>query len=564
MAARISSRRPALAWLAQAARFGMLCAILWSIHLHARRSQAVARTEGLNNVALNELRRLFPNAERLGEVESSGTRQVLDAEGRPVGTVLQTFPEAEEFLGFSGPTNLLVGLDEQQRVVGMEVLFTRDTQDHVDLIRKNERFLQALNGLKVTEAAEQEVDAVAGATLTSLAIVQGLRARLGERALPGRFGAPLDLKLAREFFPEAESLVQEEQIPELWRVTDAQQQWLGHLLSNSPAADQRIGYQGPTRAVLGLDREGKVIGLRVEESYDNDPYVGYVRDDYWFRDLYQGESIEELASHSWEELGIEGVSGATMTSQAVAQGLLEAARRVHSLQREQKHQQARQAEIRLQTLGTAIVLAFGVMLSFSRWRSSPWIRRPFQIVLLVYLGLINGDLLSSAMAVGWAENGIPWQNALGLVLLSLAAVLLPLLAKQNVYCDHICPHGAAQQLLPRRWRWQRHPAWLRPVLQWLRPALLVVIVAMALGRLDGQLVDLEPFDAYSWRAAAWPTITVAVVGLGISLFLPMGYCRYGCPTGAVLGYLRRSSRSDRFHRGDAVALLLLGLSWVLL
>ena len=38
-------------------------------------------------------------------------------------------------------------------------------------------------------------------------------------------------------------------------------------------------------------------------------------------------------------------------------------------------------------------------------------------------------------------------------------------------------------------------------------------------------------------------VTIAIVGIVISLFLPMGYCQYGCPTGAVLGYLRRHGRS---------------------
>ena len=54
------------------------------------------------------------------------------------------------------------------------------------------------------------------------------------------------------------------------------------------------------------------------------------------------------------------------------------------------------------------------------------------------------------------------------------------------------------------------------------------------------LVDIEPFDAWVFRVAGWATITVAIVGLVASLFVPMAYCRYGCPTGALLKFLQVS------------------------
>jgi polyferredoxin len=189
-------------------------------------------------------------------------------------------------------------------------------------------------------------------------------------------------------------------------------------------------------------------------------------------------------------------------------------------------------------------------------RGKAWFRRPYQLLLVVWLGLINGDLLSMAMFVGWARSGIPIHNALGLVALTAAALILPVAARQNVYCDHLCPHGAVQQLLPRRFRLRQHPRWLVRMLGLLRPVLLVLVVLTAFGALRLELVDLEPFDAYSWRAAGAATIAVAIAGLILALFIPMGYCRYGCPTGAVLGYLRRHARSDRLTMADGLAMLL--------
>jgi hypothetical protein len=90
------------------------------------------------------------------------------------------------------------------------------------------------------------------------------------------------------------------------------------------------------------------------------------------------------------------------------------------------------------------------------------------------------------------------------------------------------------------------------------------VVFVAVSNLPFNLVNIEPFDAYSWRAAAWPTTAVAIVGLIASLFVPMAYCRYGCPTGAVLEYLRRHGRSDRLTRADWFAAACLAAAVLLL
>ena len=59
------------------------------------------------------------------------------------------------------------------------------------------------------------------------------------------------------------------------------------------------------------------------------------------------------------------------------------------------------------------------------------------------------------------------------------------------------------------------------------------------------------------------TITIAIVGLIASLLVPMAYCRYGCPTGAMLEFLRMNAKSDRWTRRDWVALGLAGLALAL-
>jgi Na+-translocating ferredoxin:NAD+ oxidoreductase RnfG subunit len=548
------------AWFLQLARVGLLVLILLLIHREHAHVLAVARAAGLDDVPAPLLQQLFPGATELGGVSEHGGRLAVDADGAVLGEVLQTFPDAERFLGFSGPTNMLIGVDPAGNCAGLAILSSRDTRDHVQLIRENTRFLKAFDGKPIDAVAEARVDAVSGATLTSLAILQGVRARLGKPASSLKFPEPLTLEEARSLFPEAVSVAADEQARGLWRVTGTAGRQLGWILVNSPAADETIGYQGPTRAFLGADLSGTIIGMIIDGSYDNEPYVGYVRQNDWFRSIFNGQDLDRLGSRPEEADEIEGVSGATMTSQAVAQGLLLAAAQIRQQQEQAGRHQAQARSGRWRLVTTLGILLLGLLVAFTPLRGKTWFRRPYQLLLFVWLGLINGDLLSMAMFVGWAHNGIPIQNAFGLVALTMAALIVPIAARRNVYCDHLCPHGAIQQLLPRRFRLRRHPRWLLRLLALLRPALLALVIVAAFGVVRLELVDIEPFDAYAWRAAGAATISVAVVGLGFALLIPMGYCRYGCPTGAVLGYLRRNSRSDRLSPADGLAVVLVLLA----
>ena len=69
---------------------------------------------------------------------------------------------------------------------------------------------------------------------------------------------------------------------------------------------------------------------------------------------------------------------------------------------------------------------------------------------------------------------------------------------------------------------------------------------------------MEEFILYSNAVA-----TFATGMLIASLFVPMAYCHYGCPTGALLNFVRLHGRLDHFGRRDVAALCLVALASVL-
>jgi len=558
-------RRPLAAWGVQLVRVGLLAAILGVIHWQYARAVAQSQARGLAEVPLARVQAVFPTASRLGEAESHGGLTVLDVDGQTLGYVIQTAPESDPFLGFSGPTNSLIGFNPSGQIAGVAIISSRDTREHVDLIVRQAKFLKAWDGLTGPQAAQRtDVDGVTGATLTSLAIAQGLQRRLGATTQTSKFPKELTVTDAQQLFKAAAAVQADADFANLWHVNDDRGRELGLILRTTPAADEVIGYQGPTETRIGIRAGGDIAGVVVGPSFDNNPYVNYVREDGYYLAVFRRIGLPKLADLDLKEAKIEGVTGATMTSMAVARGIVKAVADYEAARQKQTTEKATLRARQWRSAATLSIIAFGVVLGLTRLRGITWLRIVFQVLLIGYLGLTSGELLSLAMFVGWGQSGVPWQNAIGLAALTAAAIVLPIASGRNVYCSHLCPHGAAQQLLPRRWQLRRFPAWLGRTLRLIRPVLLAWVMMVAVANLPFNLVNIEPFDAYSWRAAAWPTTAVAIVGLVASLFVPMAYCRFGCPTGAVLDYLRKHARSDRLTRADWFAVACLAIAVLLL
>ncbi len=516
-------------------------------------------------VDLSRLRSVFPDAVAAGHVTADGRQVILGRSDEPIGYVVQTSPVADDLIGFSGPTNVQIAFSTDDRIVGIDVISTGDTREHVDQILRDTEYLNAFRGIAWEDVASvSQIDSVSGATLTSMTIQASVVARLSGGRPSLKFPEPVAVDQARHLFADAEVVTVDEHINSLWHVYDSDRNELGTILVTSPYADNIVGYQGPTRTLIGFDMAGVCQGMAVGKSYDNEPYVGYVREDAEFTSLFNGLGLNDLIGIDPNGT-IEGVSGATMTSMAVTDGLILAAQQYREAQANAaKRVESAGLKWVFRDLGTLVVIAMGIIIAMTSLRGNGYVRIGFQLVLIGYLGIANGAMISQAMIAGWAKTSIPWQSACGLVMLTAVALIAPFSTGRNVYCTHLCPHGAAQQLAKNRIRLQfrmpdRTVRWLKGV-----PALLLVwCVVVTTAELSFSLVDIEPFDAWVFRVAGWATISIAIVGLFASLFVPMAYCRYGCPTGALLGYLRFHSRSDRWSRSDTFAVILTSIALVL-
>jgi len=539
------------------------------VHRGHQRGLNVATMPDLQATDVAGVQRFLPEVAAVGggSPAVAGGLKLLDAQENVIGTILQTSPDGDAAIGFSGPTNLLLVCDNDLRIAGVSLLSSGDTRDHVAAVLRDEAFWRQFVGRPLASLAgqQQPVHTTASATLTSLAIAEAISRRLGGGTARSRFAQPPTLADLQRIFPDATRLEADPGDSSVNRLYDADDLPLGWSLRTSPAADDVIGYQGPTDSVVGFDPAGRVCGLLVLTSFDNDPYVGYVRDDWSFRKLFAGRTFAELAGAEPELADVEGVSGATMTSQAVARGIVEAAA-AEAARRRQKHRSlaadlaAWAGSVEGPQWGALAVIAVGLVTGYSRLRGYRFGRLIVPVVVLAYLGFGAGAVLSQAQLWGWAAAGLP-RGATVLLFLTAVALLTPVTTGRNIYCAHLCAHGAAQQLLAKAIRPQRRrflePARRRLVMllrriRWLPAALLGVAAMATIFELPLSLVDLEPFDAYVPAVAGSVVLVIFVVSLLASCLSPMAYCRHGCPTGALLDQLRLHGRSNRLSWRDGL------------
>ncbi len=160
-------------------------------------------------------------------------------------------------------------------------------------------------------------------------------------------------------------------------------------------------------------------------------------------------------------------------------------------------------------------------------------------VTLFYLGWMDGGFVS----VSHITNGIKlgpslFLNDLPLLIIIVFTVVTALLWGR-IFCSSLCPFGALQdfitRIVPKRFQYQV-PQAIHDVAIYLKYAILAFLVVMAIAYADLSLFQyFEPFGTVFYISRSMVLWGIAAVFLLGALFIPRFYCRYACPLGAALG-----------------------------
>ena len=549
------------AWLVK----GWRLAALFLAALLLQRTTPLTES-ALTRLGLDDAKAFFPGAKRL----KSGPNQTLlvqDEHGNRLGRLVTTAPDADSILGYAGPSNVLVALDIHEKIVGTRILSSEDTPEHVDALRKQSAFEKSFKEWRPTTQPTPKLEAYAGSTLTAYAIAESIQKRLSGNYVSLRFATPLSLKEIQSVgFPDAASF--EPNVPRLgWNlVRGPNRAHLGFVVRSSPSADEVIGYAGPSETLIAVESDGlRLRQVLLRTTYDTEEYVSRIKDQEpdpqgrtFFKDLTKWNT-REWAEFDFRKGELDTVAGATLTSYAIAKGLqTRFGDDAHGGRREKQD-----AQQRLRTGALWCFLVGALLMTFTSWHGRPTVRTLWQILLVGGLGLWLGQLLSLSLFAGWARHGIPWAQAPALLFLGAVALLVPWGARRQLYCHHVCPHGAAQELLggfkrlhvavPGRWH-----VWLGKL-----PAIALAgafLAALMWPRWN--IGQVEPFDAWILGIGVAIPLTLAVVGLLASVAVPQAYCKYGCPTGALFKFVRSANQAETWGRRDTWAASILAVGAV--
>ncbi len=299
----------------------------------------------------------------------------------------------------------------------------------------------------------------------------------------------------------------------------------GMLLVNTISLGKDItGFGGPTPVEM-LIKDGVIVKVEVLPNSESPTYMDDVLRSGMMKS-WDGMSLEDAATAE-----VDAVSGSTFTADAIIENVRLAA--VHAAGVKQASAASSSLPSTKELAGLAVVL-LGVLLSLKKKKSKTLML--VQMALNVgVVGLWCGSFLSLAIFTSWVANGVNFSVGIVAIAMLLATLLLPLFGRKGSYCQMMCPMGAAQGLLAQipftKIKISQKATKFLNNLRYYILAALLGVMWMGLGF---DLMNYEVFSIFIFGAASNVILVMGGVFLVLSMFIHKPYCRFVCPTGALI------------------------------
>ena len=317
------------------------------------------------------------------------------------------------------------------------------------------------------------------------------------------------------------------------------------VVNTKPLAKDVQGYGGPVPLKIHI-KDGRVAAVEAESNAESPDFFNRAKEllNHW-----QNKSVDEALAEE-----VDAVSGATFSSRAIIANMQRglAYAKQHGQWGEDGSVGAADTSVShivgsedgsvgaLETSAPPIVALVVVLLGaivplFYNNRRLHLVQLAVNVVVL---GLWTGTFVSYTLFLRIFAGGVS-VSAIGALaaplLMLIVALIYPLAGRSGHYCANICPFGSAQELagkLSRR-KLRITPRVLK-LLSVLRNLLWGVLMALLLTGTCTAWIDYELFTAFLYSSASVWVIVLAALFLVLSVWVPRPYCRFVCPTGALV------------------------------
>ncbi|MFI3302689.1 MAG: FMN-binding protein [Rikenellaceae bacterium] len=299
------------------------------------------------------------------------------------------------------------------------------------------------------------------------------------------------------------------------------------VINSTSLAKDVVGFAGLTPVNIYV-KEGVITKVEALKNEETPSYFSKVLRS-GFLDNWVGTTLSEAAN-----LEVDVVSGATYSSRALAVNINRAV--AYGASVEPKGDSLFKF-FDIKTILGLVVILMGVVLTFLK-RKSKALEVAYMVLNVAILGVWCGSFLSLAQVVSWMSNG--FNISLPIALL-LVVVLVPIFGRRGSYCAMHCPLGSAQELLgmvptPKI----TIAPEINKTLSRVRYYIFMLLMFMMWLGVGLEVMNYELFSVFMVGSASTVVLVLGGVFLVLSLFVKRPYCRFVCPTGAMLTVMQKS------------------------
>lgn len=298
------------------------------------------------------------------------------------------------------------------------------------------------------------------------------------------------------------------------------------------------GYGGEMSMAVGVSPDGNVIGIAVIEHKETSSF---------FRRVLKRDFIKSLIGKAYSDpfaldQDVDGVTGATSSSRAVADAVRKASRRIatRNLGFSPIPEPSSQVQFGFPEAVLVALFAIGIVVRLRRFKYKKAARWISMLMGLAVLGFIYNKPLTiviiNKMLLGfWPE----WQLHLYWYLLLAGILFVYTIDNKNPYCEWFCPFGSTQECLGVIGGAKvRVPDPYHTLLRWFQRALSLSVIVIALFYRNPGISSYEVFGAFFRLIGSNFQFVLLGIVLIVALFIRRPWCSYLCPLRPVTDFIR--------------------------
>jgi NosR/NirI family transcriptional regulator, nitrous oxide reductase regulator len=318
----------------------------------------------------------------------------------------------------------------------------------------------------------------------------------------------------------------------------AYQDEAGSELLGYVAIAEASGYGGPLTLAVGVDLTGNLMGFTIIDHKETPSWMKRVQASSYLDDLL-GKPYTDAFTLGKD---LDGVSGATYSSKAIAAAALEGSRTVAAyLNLPVAEPEPTKIVFGIPEITLIALFAvgyFGHQRKFKYTKQARWVALILGMVVLgfIYNKPLTLSMVNQALLGFWPQ----WQTNLYWYLLLGGIILVFTVDNKNPYCAWFCPFGAAQECMGAIGGSKvRSPGrQTRNVLKWTQRGLAWFAIVIALWFRNPGISSYEIFGTlFKLVGSSWQFVLLGIV-LVVGLFISRPWCTYLCPLHPVDEFIR--------------------------